>query len=95
MPLIRIPQLNKTIEAPKNSNLMKTLLEANIAVASSCGGDGICGKCKMQVEGDAKNISIESEEEKFLKSKLSMDPKLRVSCQCEVLGDITVTTTYW
>lgn len=95
MPTITVPKLNKQIEVPVGSNLMSSLLEHNVPVASSCNGDGICGKCKMEVLDNPKGLSDENPTEQFLKLKMKIDPKLRISCQCLVQESISVTTTYW
>lgn len=74
---------------------MKSLLDAGIPVASSCNGDGVCAKCKIAVIAGIENLSAENEIENFLKQKLEISENFRISCQTEVLGDITIDATYW
>lgn len=84
-----------SINVEHGSNLMKSLLDHNIPVASSCGGDGVCAKCKIQVIEGMDNLSIENQTEEFLKEKNSLASDLRISCQTYVYGDITIDTNYW
>ncbi len=74
---------------------MKTLLEAGLPVASSCDGEGVCAKCKIIVVEGSENLSQENETERFLKQKHGIAPDVRISCQTQIRGDITVDATYW
>jgi ferredoxin, 2Fe-2S len=74
---------------------MQALLEGGLPVASSCRGDGVCAKCRIEIVEGKKNLSPESELEKFLRERHSIPKDQRVSCQVQILGDITVTTSYW
>ena len=49
MPKITIKQKNLTLDAPFGENLMFYLQSQGLPVASSCSGDGICGKCRMKI----------------------------------------------
>lgn len=74
---------------------MKSLLDADLPVASSCDGDGVCAKCKIVILEGAENLSKPNETEEFLKETNNLDKNVRISCQTEVLGDITVHASYW
>lgn len=90
---IELPQLNKNIDIEKDKNLFLALKENDIAIASSCNGDGICGKCVVDVlDGE---ISKPNDVEKALKNKYQLGPHQRISCQCTVSSDLKITTTYW
>jgi 2Fe-2S ferredoxin len=78
-----------------NSNLMKSLLQQGVPVASSCGGEGICGKCRLLVIEGAEHLSEKNDVEKFLCESMSLKPQERVSCQTQVLGDVKVDAGYW
>jgi uncharacterized 2Fe-2S/4Fe-4S cluster protein (DUF4445 family) len=41
---------NKTVEADKGSTLLASAISAGIYINSSCGGDGVCGRCKVIVK---------------------------------------------
>lgn len=74
---------------------MQSLLDGGLPVASSCRGDGVCAKCRVEIHEGRKNLSPETELEKFLRERHSIPKDQRVSCQVQVLGDITVSTSYW
>lgn len=83
------------IEVPAGTILMKALLEAGLPVASSCDGEGVCAKCKIIIVEGRENLSQENDTEGFLRQKNGIPSDVRISCQTQVLGDITVDATYW
>jgi 2Fe-2S ferredoxin len=95
MPKIKLKKSGKVIVIEKGANLMKSLTENQIPVASSCSGEGVCAKCRMQIIEGMENLTLPNETELFLREKFSLTKDLRISCQTQVLGDITVDTTYW
>lgn len=74
---------------------MHALQDAEIPVASSCGGEGICAKCRLKIVAGAENLSTESTAEKDLREHHGIPAGERISCQTLVLGDVTVDATYW
>ncbi len=92
MPKITLPQQKMTLDVPDGANLMHALLFHGIAVASSCLGDGICGKCRMTTL-DTLPPPLELEKQTSLRNNL--DVSERLACQITVDKDLTVTTTYW
>lgn len=90
-----MPQLNKVLIVEDGSNLMQALTQKQVPVASSCRGDGICGKCVIQVKNGLKNLSTVTDLESKIKQKHFLKSNERLSCQCLVLGNIEITTKYW
>jgi 2Fe-2S ferredoxin len=74
---------------------MNTLLDNGIPVASSCGGDGICGKCKVHISNGWAGITPASENEKFVLEKIKAAPNTRLSCQVLVQDDLEIDASYW
>lgn len=74
---------------------MQSLLKAGLPVASSCYGDGVCGKCRLEILQGAENLSAPNETESLLRERLNLEKGLRISCQTAVHGDITVDASYW
>lgn len=92
MPKVFIPQKNITLIADKGENLMAFLRKNDVPVASSCLGDGICGKCKMFITGTiSEKASLEKET--LLRNKALESERL--SCQISISADLEVRTTYW
>lgn len=96
MPRIAFKKNNHApIEVASGTNLMKALLDADLPVASSCDGDGVCAKCKILIIEGSGNLTEENETEIFLKETNNISASARISCQTEVLGDIVIDATYW
>lgn len=92
MPKIHLPQKNLVLEVKSGAPLMEALLMAGVPVASSCLGDGICGKCRVHVIGMLMaTLTLEIETLK----RNSAEADERLSCQIKVQNDIQVTTSYW
>lgn len=41
---------NKTIQVPKGSVLLKAIIDAGVEIDGACGGQGVCGRCRVIVE---------------------------------------------
>ena len=92
---IRVPQLNKTLRCEEGENLFRTLREQGLPIASSCKGEGVCGKCVVSINKGTENLSPPTELELKLHATYKYSLPQRISCQCRVLGDIEIKTTYW
>jgi len=84
-----------TLEVAIGENLMQALIKGGLPVASSCYGDGVCGKCRLEIIQGGENLSSPNDTEKFVKERLSYTGPIRISCQTTVQGDVTVDATYW
>lgn len=93
--VVQTSPLNKNIECESGDNLMFELMRNEVPVASSCYGEGICGKCRVTVLEGLENLPPPSAHEDFLKQKLKMSDKERLSCQIQVTAPLKVTTKYW
>ncbi len=95
MPVIRFLKDRAPLEVPVGANLMQVLRQNEIPVASSCGGDGVCVKCRLKIIEGAENLSVETDLEQDLREDRNIPPDERISCQTLVFGDIRVHATYW
>lgn len=95
MPKLLIDNTKKSFEAEEGQTLMKALLEKQVPVASSCGGEGVCGKCRIQVLEGIENLSSKTELELSLQKKYHLKENERISCQSRICGDLKLRTTYW
>ncbi|MBR3285013.1 MAG: NADH:ubiquinone reductase (Na(+)-transporting) subunit F [Bacteroidales bacterium] len=79
---------SRTLEVTPGSNLMGTLAQENIFLASACGGKANCGQCKVQVEeGGGEILPTETG---FFNRKQVKD-NWRLGCQVKVRDDIKIT----
>ncbi len=94
MAKLNCPQLNRVFEYDPALSIMQNLLNQGIQVASSCGGDGICGKCRMKIF-TPEEIPHMSELEKKTLEKNHAEAGERLSCQLFLKGNAMLETTYW
>ena len=76
---------NADIMVAKGENLLQAAIAAGVHIQASCGGNGVCGTCKVSIEkGQVDSTRTEklSDEE--------YQQGLRLACQSRVLTDLTV-----
>jgi len=95
MPRISFVKNKAPIDIPEGIVLMEALLAHGVPVASSCKGDGICGKCRMRIVAGADSLPAKSTAEIAVLEKNLAGTDQRMSCQVQVFGDLTVDTGYW
>jgi uncharacterized 2Fe-2S/4Fe-4S cluster protein (DUF4445 family) len=73
------------MEAPDGESLIRLAMAAGVHINASCGGDGVCGKCRVIVEeGDvADGISEKLSEEDVGKG-------YRLACRSRVIQDVVI-----
>ena len=82
--------LGKSGIAKENETILDVARRAGAPLGNSCGGVGVCARCKVRVlEGELSPPT--SVELRFGQLK---DGE-RLACQAVVTGDCSVTTTYW
>lgn len=92
---IHLTAIKVNTEDAASMSLMALLLRAQVPVASSCKGDGICSKCRIRIVHGAENLTAEAALETKTKIRNKVDGDERLSCQVHITGDITVDTFYW
>ncbi len=95
MPKIRFARKFPDLEVESGTLLMEALLKAGFPVASSCHGDGICGKCRIQILEGVENLSKINEVEQLVRDRIGIAKEYRISCQSRVMGEILIDTSYW
>jgi ferredoxin, 2Fe-2S len=96
MPKIEFAKKNRSaLQVENGANLMGALLEGNVPVASSCHGEGVCSKCRIQILQGQENLSPANEIELFLRDRNQIPAGQRISCQTQIFGDILIDTGYW
>ena len=76
---------NISIEVPEGETILRGALEAGVHINASCGGEGVCGKCRVIIEkgrvagGIGKRLSQED-----------LDKGYRIACQSVPETDLTV-----
>lgn len=88
MPRITVSGTDRIIEAGEGRNLMELLLEAGIFVDNPCNGKGLCGKCRIRIEGRAPEPT---DNERALLSEEELADGIRLSCLVVPEDDMTVS----
>ncbi len=74
-----------TIEVEEGENLLRAALNAGVHINASCGGEGVCGKCRIILEEGELECS-----DSTLLTRDEWSLGYRQACQCRVLSDIVV-----
>ena len=98
MPTVEFLDAGKKIECGQYANLRKVALLHGVEVykgpgrLTNCRGNGLCGECRMEVVEGLENLSPKNlRERKNFKLRGKPD-NIRLSCQCQVLGDVVCIT---
>ncbi len=76
---------NITIRVDKGENLLSAAAEAGVYIHAYCGGDGVCGKCKIRVDkGEVRSNKANLKQEDW-------EQGYRLACLSSVQSDLTVT----
>lgn len=76
---------NKSVEVIKDTSILSAAISAGIYLKSSCGGDGVCGQCKVILK-KGKVLSQPT-------GRLNPEERQRgmhLACLCEIQSDIEV-----
>jgi uncharacterized 2Fe-2S/4Fe-4S cluster protein (DUF4445 family) len=83
--VVDVKPFNKKIPARKGEDILSTLIKGKIFITSSCGGKGVCGRCKVKIlKGDfySEPTGKLSEEEKR--------NNIYLACRTTILGNIEI-----
>ena len=86
MPKVTFLPHEKSITVPAGDSLLRAAMEAGVHINASCGGDGVCAKCRILIEdgrvegGLSERVSAEDQAKGY-----------RLACQTKVAAeDVTV-----
>ena len=85
MPRIKFLPSNREIEVKEGTTIIRAALDAGVHINASCGGNGVCGKCKVIIEKGSVEDGIT---EKL--SKEEIEKGYRLACKSIVKEDIEV-----
>ncbi|MFZ5449227.1 MAG: ASKHA domain-containing protein [Thermodesulfobacteriota bacterium] len=74
-----------TVEVPDGENLLRAALAAGVHINASCGGEGVCGKCRVLLESG----ELESTRSGLLSDE-DWDLGYRQACQSWVYADVVI-----
>lgn len=85
MPSVTFLPHEKSITVPEGESLLRAAMEAGVHINASCGGDGVCAKCRILIE--------EGRVEGGLSDRISEEDQAkgyRLACQTVVAGEDVV-----
>jgi uncharacterized 2Fe-2S/4Fe-4S cluster protein (DUF4445 family) len=74
-----------TVTVEEGENLLRAALNAGVHINASCGGEGVCGKCRILLEEGQVDCP-----ESTLLSREEWNLGYRQACQCRVVSDVVV-----
>jgi ferredoxin len=93
--VVSFTPIGQKADAKPDETVLDVARRAGAPLGSSCGGVGICARCRIRVIEGAKNLSKPTSVEITTIMERRFGPGERLACQAVVLGDCVVTTTYW
>jgi len=93
--VVSFTPLGTGAEAKDYETILDVARRASIPLGNSCGGVGICSRCKVRVLHGAEQLSPPTSIEIRFGTARGFAPDERMACQAVVRGDCEVTTTYW
>jgi uncharacterized 2Fe-2S/4Fe-4S cluster protein (DUF4445 family) len=76
---------NVSLEVPPGTSVIQAALDAGVHINASCGGEGVCGKCRVRIEAGSLEGGVS---EKL--SAEDVQSGYRLACQSAVTADVTV-----
>jgi ferredoxin len=98
MPTVEFLNEAKTVDCGQYANLRKVALLHGVEVykgfdrVANCQGNGLCGTCVMEIVEGAQNLSPKTLRERYCFKLRGKPANYRLSCQCQVLGDVACIT---
>ena len=85
----------REVEVPAGTTLLDAAVAAGLPIARSCGAEGVCAKCGLQIVAGADRLSPETPDETRIKARNRVDAAMRLACRAQIRGDVTATASYW
>ncbi len=95
MPIVDFVPLGIKVFCDEGMTIFEVAVKNSIPIAESCGGDKICGHCRVEVVQGMENLSKPELDELKLMSEKNFSENERLACAVKVYGDIKIKTSYW
>jgi uncharacterized 2Fe-2S/4Fe-4S cluster protein (DUF4445 family) len=80
--------IGRRITVPKGATVLDAARLAGVELVAICGGEGVCGTCKVRVvEGQLSEINLNEEGEL---SSDELQKGFRLACQAEILSNVRI-----
>ncbi|OGY88043.1 MAG: hypothetical protein A2233_04725 [Candidatus Kerfeldbacteria bacterium RIFOXYA2_FULL_38_24] len=93
MPKVNFKDDDLIVEAEIGANLKEVAQAEGASIPFGC-EQGVCGTCLVKIVEGEENVSDVSDQEKETLESMGAEPGERLACQCQIEGDITVTSAH-
>lgn len=93
--LVTFTPLARAAEAKTDETVLDVARRLGVPLGNSCGGVGVCARCRVRVLAGAENLTPPTAVETRFATARGFDPDERMACQAVARGDVEVTTSYW
>ncbi len=93
--VVSFTPLGRKADARDDESILDVARRAGVPLGNSCGGVGVCSRCKVRVLAGGNNLSPATSIELRFGAARGFGEDERMACQAVVNGDCDVTTTYW
>ncbi|MEA5385738.1 2Fe-2S iron-sulfur cluster-binding protein [Haloarculaceae archaeon H-GB2-1] len=83
----------KTTELEEGITLLDGADDVGISIESLCGGEGLCGTCKVIIDEGEEHLSPVTEADERVLSDSQLEDGYRLSCRCKVQNGGEIETT--
>lgn len=80
--------IGKRVDIPPGSTLLDASRLAGVGLASVCGGEGTCGRCRVVVMSGVVSPPVDADR-RFL-SQIELNSGQRLACRCQIQSDVKV-----
>ncbi len=80
--------IGKRIAVAPGTDLLDAARQAGIGLASVCGGEGTCGRCRVVIMSG--NVTPPVDADRRFLSQLELSSGQRLACRCQVYSDVKV-----
>ncbi|MFN8597527.1 MAG: ASKHA domain-containing protein [Anaerolineae bacterium] len=80
--------IGKRVDVAPGTNLLEAARQAGIGLASVCGGEGTCGRCRVTIMSG--NVTPPVDADRRYLSQLELTSGQRLACRCQIYSDVKV-----
>lgn len=92
---VRFARLERTALSRPDETVLDVARRAGAPIGNSCGGTGVCGRCRVTVLDGADHLAPRTSIESRTAATRGFDAGERLACQAIVRGPCTIVTDYW
>ena len=81
---------NRYIDCHEDNTILEATLAAEINHTHACGGQGKCSTCRVSIVEGLDNCNSRNEAEQQIADKLNFPEEIRLACQTNIDGDISI-----